>query len=94
MKKIIFFALTFLLIASVSHGEVIEDGKNTVNMGVFHATIVTAYATTTSTISVTTSESPASGDACDAGEITWDASYIYICTASGAWKRAALTGGY
>ena len=38
--------------------------------------------------------SPASGDACTAGTITWDASYIYVCTASGAYKRAALTGGY
>lgn len=38
--------------------------------------------------------SPASGAACTAGSITWDASYIYVCTASGAWKRAALTGGY
>lgn len=39
-------------------------------------------------------QSPASNAACTAGTITWDASYIYICTASGAWKRAALTGGY
>lgn len=39
-------------------------------------------------------QSPASNAACTAGTITWNASYIYICTASGAWKRAALTGGY
>lgn len=38
--------------------------------------------------------SPASGAAGVAGTITWDASFIYVCTASGAWKRAALTGGY
>lgn len=38
--------------------------------------------------------SPASGAAGVAGTITWDASYIYVCTASGAWKRAALTGSY
>jgi hypothetical protein len=37
---------------------------------------------------------PASNAACTAGTITWDASYVYVCTASGAWKRAALTGGY
>lgn len=42
----------------------------------------------------TASASPASGAACSAGTLSWDASYIYICTASGAWKRAALTGGY
>lgn len=42
----------------------------------------------------TTTQSPASNAACTAGMITWDASYIYVCTASGAWKRSALTGGY
>ena len=38
--------------------------------------------------------SPASGAGGTAGTILWDASYIYICTASGAWKRVAITGGY
>lgn len=28
------------------------------------------------------------------GEICWDATYIYICTATNTWKRVALTGGY
>jgi hypothetical protein len=28
------------------------------------------------------------------GQISYDASYIYICTATNTWKRAALTGGY
>ena len=94
MKKIILLIFAFLLIGSVVHAEQIEDGQDHVSMGLFHATVFTAYATTTATLSVTTSESPGSGDACDAGEITWDANYIYVCTASGAWKRAALTGGY
>lgn len=43
---------------------------------------------------VVTSASPLSNAACTAGRIVWDASYVYVCTASGAWKRAALTGGY
>lgn len=38
--------------------------------------------------------SPAATDACTAGTITWSATHIYVCTASGAWKRAELTGGY
>ena len=46
------------------------------------------------TIVFVLSASPASGAACTAGSITWDASYVYVCTASGAWKRTALTGGY
>lgn len=45
-------------------------------------------------VTIKTSQSPASSDACDTGEIAWDTGYIYICTSSGAWKRAALTGGY
>lgn len=43
---------------------------------------------------LSTSSSPASNAACTAGAITWDASFVYVCTSSGVWKRAALTGGY
>jgi len=28
-----------------------------------------------------------------AGQITWDANYIYVCTATNTWKRVALSGG-
>jgi len=28
------------------------------------------------------------------GQISYDASYIYICTATNTWKRSPLTGGY
>jgi hypothetical protein len=40
------------------------------------------------------SRSPASNATGKAGEHCWDANYIYICTATDTWKRAALTGGY
>ncbi len=43
---------------------------------------------------VTATQSPASGAACTAGTMTWDASFMYICTATGVWKRVAITGGY
>jgi hypothetical protein len=33
----------------------------------------------------------ASSNACTAGAIAWDTGYIYLCTASAAWKRAALS---
>lgn len=26
-----------------------------------------------------------------AGTITWDASYVYVCTATNTWKRAAIS---
>jgi len=29
-----------------------------------------------------------------AGQICWDANYIYVCTATNTWKRSSLTGGY
>ena len=39
-----------------------------------------------------TSRTPASAAASGtAGEVCWDSSYIYVCTAANTWKRAALT---
>lgn len=38
------------------------------------------------------SRTPASAGATGvAGEVCWDANYIYVCTASNTWKRAALS---
>ena len=39
----------------------------------------------------TTKASNATGTA---GQICWDANYIYVCTATNTWKRSPLTGGY
>ena len=39
-------------------------------------------------LSTKTSTSPGT-----TGQITWDANYIYVCTATNTWKRVALTGG-
>jgi len=42
-------------------------------------------------IRVRTSKTPDSAGATgNAGEIAWDASYIYICTATNTWKRVAI----
>lgn len=49
---------------------------------------------TTPILNLTTSATPLAADACTAGRIVWGADYIYVCTATGVWKRAALTGGY
>lgn len=68
-------------------------GTNTIGVGTGAAGSV-AGTLNTAKIIVNTTQTPASNAACTTGEITWDASYIYVCTASGAWKRAALTGGY
>jgi hypothetical protein len=41
---------------------------------------------------IATSKTPASATATGTtGQIAWDASYIYVCTATNTWKRAALS---
>jgi hypothetical protein len=43
-------------------------------------------------IRIRTSKTPATAsDICDQGEISWDAGYIYVCTATDTWVRAALS---
>jgi len=43
-------------------------------------------------IRIATAKTPASAtDTGSAGEICWDANYIYVCTATNTWKRAALS---
>ncbi|MBW7875459.1 MAG: hypothetical protein H3C47_05690 [Candidatus Cloacimonetes bacterium] len=32
-----------------------------------------------------------SGTACEAGQISWDSSYIYVCIATNSWKRVSLS---
>lgn len=41
-------------------------------------------------IRIRTAQTPVAAAACSVGDIAWDTSYIYVCTASGAWKRATL----
>ncbi len=33
---------------------------------------------------------PASGSACNQGEWSWDASFLYVCVATNTWRRATL----
>lgn len=49
---------------------------------------------TLGTLIATDTSSPASNAACTAGTFYWDSSYVYVCTATGVVKRAAITGGY
>jgi len=45
-------------------------------------------------LQIVTTRTPASDATGAAGQIAWDANYVYVCTATDTWKRAALTGGY
>lgn len=43
-------------------------------------------------IRIASSKTPASAsDTGTAGEVCWDSNYIYVCTATDTWKRAALS---
>lgn len=43
-------------------------------------------------IRIRTAKTPtSSSDTCDQGEMSWDANYIYACTATNTWKRSALS---
>jgi hypothetical protein len=83
---------------TISGHPVIEGVTSTGATGtgnfVFSASPTFTGTATTPILVVSTSASPAAADACTAGKIVWDASYIYVCTATGVWKRAALTGSY
>jgi len=49
---------------------------------------------TVNTILSSPLQTKASTDTGTAGQICWDANYIYVCTATNTWKRVGLTGGY
>ena len=47
------------------------------------------------TLIESTSHTPSSDtDTGTAGQIAWDASYLYVCVATNSWKRVAITGGF
>ena len=66
------------------------DGSGRVGIGASSPT--TLLDVNADTVRVRTARTPASATATgDAGEICWDANYIYVCTATNTWKRAALS---
>jgi hypothetical protein len=61
-------------------------GATTPGTGVF-----SALTTSGDSVIVQTSQTPASASATGtAGEIAWDADYIYVCVATNTWKRVAI----
>jgi hypothetical protein len=56
----------------------------------FDGTVIAAASS--NAFRITTAQTPASATATGtAGTIAWDSSYIYVCTATNTWKRAALS---
>jgi hypothetical protein len=73
--------------ASSAHVTVASDGK--VGVGTGSPAVLLDVAD--DSIRVRTSYTPAtSGASGNAGEIAWDANYIYVCTATNTWRRAAI----
>ena len=72
-----------LIVEHGSAGEVF----NTTTTG-----IAVTGVTDTDQLRVTTPSVPASATASGtAGDIAWDADYIYVCTATNTWKRVAIS---
>lgn len=54
--------------------------------------ITTGYANVTSNLIASGSYVPATASASGvAGTIIWDANYVYVCVATGTWKRASIS---
>lgn len=64
-----------------------EDGK----VGIGTDTPTGLFDVNSDTIRIRNSKTPASAGATgNQGDIAWDSSYIYICTATNTWKRVAI----
>ena len=67
-----------------------NDGTGTV--GIRTNTATAALDINADTMRLRTARTPASSSAAgNAGDICWDADYVYVCTSANVWKRAALT---
>lgn len=55
-----------------------------------NATSTTATSTFSGGLNIKSMTPTSSTMACTAGDISWDADYIYICTSANTWKRSAL----
>lgn len=86
--------LTVLDYSSVSGFVRLNSGAaGTTRIGgtVFLGTNNAMYVTATGQIVLASLAAPASASATGtAGEVRWDANYIYICTATNTWKRVAI----
>lgn len=66
--------------------------KGSGNVGIRKTAPLTALDIHADVLTLDTPKTPASaGDAGNPGDICWDASYVYVCIAGNAWKRAALS---
>jgi hypothetical protein len=61
------------------------------NLGIGTTSPTALLDVNSNTVRVRTARTPASAAAAgNAGDICWDANYIYVCTATNTWKRVAI----
>ena len=83
--------------ALITHQMSADAAVITHNVGADSATITNAVKAgsldvTGNVIRIETKKTPASGtDTGVAGQICWDANYVYICTSASSWSRATLS---
>lgn len=83
---------------AASNGDCIMLGRGVLDGGLQGSSIAhfAGYTSSsglqTNAFNINTSYTPSSASASGvAGKISWDTSYIYVCTATNTWKRAALS---
>lgn len=65
---------------------------STGNLGIATASPTAMLDVNSNTVRVRTARTPASATATgNAGDICWDANYVYVCVATNTWKRSALS---
>mgnify|MGYP003654797961 CR=1 FL=1 len=75
------FNLQVLLMAAGSGAAAVATFNSNGNFGI-----------TGNTLNIPVTRTPASASATGtAGDICWDASYVYVCVATDTWKRAAIS---
>jgi hypothetical protein len=82
---------TFDPMLELSVGSALLRMTNSGNVGIGTTSPSQLLDVNSDSIRVRTAKTPASASATGTqGQIAWDASYIYVCTATNTWKRVAL----
>lgn len=73
--------------------DLLSDGLQTLgNVGIGNTSQTAKLDVSSDIIRLRTAKTPASaGAAGNAGDICWDADYVYVCVATNTWKRSALS---
>lgn len=81
----------FQFISSTANNIVIGLDKTNDRVGIFTGSPTAKLDVNSDIIRLRTAKTPASASASgNQGDVCWDSNYIYVCTATNTWKRAAI----